>query len=123
MQEEAYSQRSLGHILLGTGQQSTPIRIYTVPKFLRAGTAIPNFNPVTQQPSKANPVHHHFQNQLRMMSEAKATGSSTSLAGDGGSINQNFPARLHFLLSELERDGQSDLAGTFPWSVRMIQGP
>jgi hypothetical protein len=58
-------------------------------------------------------VDVHYQNEQRMLFEAKATGASSSLAGGSGSINQNFPARLHFLLSELERDGQSDVAGMF----------
>jgi hypothetical protein len=52
----------------GTGPQSTPIRIYTVPKFLRAGTAIPNFNPVTQQATKTK-GSPHFQNQLTVRND------------------------------------------------------
>jgi hypothetical protein len=41
-----------------------------------------------------------------------AGAASSSLAGDGGSTYHKFPARLHFLLTELERDGMSDVAGT-----------
>jgi hypothetical protein len=42
---------------------------------------------------------------------AGASSSAGTTRSGGGSTEHKFPARLHFLLSELERDGLSDVAG------------
>jgi hypothetical protein len=64
----------------------------------------------------AKTIVEHSYHDFSEVSEADVANrvQESEDASNGHQMEQNFPAKLHYVLSELEREGRSDIAGFMP---------
>jgi hypothetical protein len=64
----------------------------------------------------AKTIVEHTYHDFSKVSEADVASrlQKPEDASNSHQMEQNFPAKLHYVLSELEREGKSDIAGFMP---------